>query len=92
MSPFETRKSVHINLSIDTHTEFKVLALRRGLSMQEIFEELAISLIEGNKSVLSIIDDIKRKKVERATRMSETDANTIYDVIENSEPFGGENN
>ena len=88
MSPFETRKSVHINLSVNTHTEFKVLAHRKGLSMQEIFEELAISLIEGDNSVLKIVEGIKAKKIERAKRISTTDADTIYGVIEEMDPFG----
>ena len=88
MSPFETRKSVHINLSVNTHTEFKVFAHRKGLSMQEIFEELAISLIEGDNSVLKIVEGIKAKKIERAKRMSASDADTIYGVIEEMDPFG----
>ena len=88
MSPFETRKSVHINLSVNTHTEFKVFAHRKGLSMQEIFEELAISLIEGDSSVLKIVEGIKAKKIERAKRMSASDADTIYGVIEEMDPFG----
>ena len=88
MSPFETRKSVHINLSVNTHTEFKVFAHRKGLSMQEIFEELAISLIEGDNSVLKIVEGIKAKKIERAKRISASDADTIYGVIEEMDPFG----
>jgi len=56
--------------------------------MQEIFEELAISLIEGNADVLRVIDDIKIKKLERAKRLSTSDADTIYNVIEGHDPFG----
>ena len=89
MSPFETRKSVHINLSIDTHTEFKICAHRKGLSMQEMFEELAISLIEGDISVLKIVENIKDKKIQRAKMLSTSDAETIYGVIEEMDPFGG---
>ena len=39
---FETRKSVHINLTRGTHAEFRKILFDCSLSMQEVFEECAI--------------------------------------------------
>jgi len=88
LSAFQTRKSVHINLTCDTHTAFKIFAFQSGLSMQEIFEELAIQMIEGDNKLLRLIEDLKEKKKNKEiSRMSNTDAETIYDVISDLDPF-----
>ena len=41
----ETRKSVHINLTRATHTEFRKSLFDYSLSMQEVFEKFA-SLVD----------------------------------------------
>ena len=90
MSPFQTRKSVHINLTCDTHSAFKIFAFQNSLSMQEIFEELAIRMVEGDSKLLRLIDDIKDKKRDKEiSRISKTDADTIYDVISDLDPLNG---
>ena len=88
MSTFQTRKSVHINLTRDTHTAFKIFAFQSGLSMQEIFEELAVCMVEGDSKLLKLVEDLKEKKKNREiSRMSNTDAETIYDVISDLDPL-----
>ena len=88
MSSFQTRKSVHINLTRDTHTAFKIFAFQNGLSMQEIFEELAIRMVEGDNKLAKLLEGLKEKKKNtEISRMSKTDAETIYDVISDLDPF-----
>ncbi len=58
--------------------------------MQEIFEELAIRMVEGDNKLLRLIDDIKDKKRDKEiSRISKTDADTIYDVISDLDPLNG---
>ena len=82
---FETRKSVHINLTRETHTEFRIKCLRMKLSMQEVFEELARQIVENDPSMVKLLGDLAHKKRNRQVRkLSATDAESIYRVIESS--------
>ena len=35
---FETKKSVHINLTKSVHAELRSMLVKKGLSMQEVFD------------------------------------------------------
>tara|TARA_Y100000310_G_C20524462_1_gene735298 strand:+ start:412 stop:693 length:282 start_codon:yes stop_codon:yes gene_type:complete len=85
---FETKKSLHINLTKETHTEIKVCAFRHGLSMQEIFEELARQIVECEDHMINMLKDIQRRKRLRETRkFSQPDAESIFRVIEEVNPL-----
>jgi len=80
---FETRKSVHINLSKETHASVRSYLFNCHLSMQEVFEELAIQIVEEQPHMLNAISDIierKRNKVVR--KLSKADADNIYSLID----------
>ncbi len=51
MSDLIRKKSVHFNLLRETHAEFRVLAFRKKLSMQEIVEGLISRLANGNPAL-----------------------------------------
>ena len=85
---FETKKSLHINLTSDTHAALKICAFKHKLSMQEIFEELACRIVEGDSYMQKFISTLEVKKRRRATeKMIETDAESIYRVIEAENPM-----
>lgn len=85
---FETKKSVHINLTLETHTEFKITAFKRGLSMQEIFEEMARRIIEGDDHMLRVLHELEQNKRNKVMRqLSKTDAESIFRVIEEENPL-----
>ena len=85
---FETKKSLHINLTKETHTEIKVCAFRHGLSMQEIFEELARQIVEGENHMAKMLKEIQARKRLRETRkLSQVDAESIFRVIEDDTPL-----
>ena len=44
LTDFETKKSVHINLSKATHAGFRTTLFEDSLSMQEVFERFAYRL------------------------------------------------
>ena len=82
------KKSVHFNLLTETHAEFRVLAFRRKLSMQEIVEGLISKLANGDPTLVKIIDQIAKDKYNKELRkVVGTDAESIFEVIENQDPL-----
>lgn len=80
---FDLRKGVHVKLLPDTRAEFRILLLRRGLSMQEVFEEFAQRAITGDRNCIELMDElVDKKKLKLVTQMTPTDAESIFDAIE----------
>lgn len=80
---FVTRKSVHINLMKETHSEFRVLAFRKKLSMQSIVEGLVSRLVNGDPSLVKIVDRMaEEKKDQEFRKVIGTDADSVYDILE----------
>lgn len=89
ISPFQDSKSVHINLSLITHGEFRAILVKRGLSMQEVFERFANEVVEDNPHLLKILDDITvQKKNKELKKFTSKDADSIFDLIEKQSPLG----
>ena len=85
---FETRKSVHINLTRETHAALKICAITHKLSMQEIFEELARQVIEEEPYMQILLAGLEEKKRLKATRqLSNTDAESLFKVIADEDPL-----
>ena len=83
MSTLVTKKSVHFNLLTETHAEFRVLAFRKKLSMQEVVEGLISKLVNGDPSLIKIVDKIAENKYNKELRkVIGTDAESIFDAIE----------
>jgi len=88
LKDFETKKSVHINLTKSTHTELRMLLLRRGLSMQEVFDSLASRMCDRDTHLIDILDEIEKCKRERQIKkVSKSDSESIFRVIESENPF-----
>tara|TARA_A100001011_G_scaffold339427_1_gene370868 strand:+ start:3564 stop:3836 length:273 start_codon:yes stop_codon:yes gene_type:complete len=82
------KKSVHFNLLTETHAEFRVIAFRKKLSMQEIAEGLISRLANGDPTLIKIIDQIAKDKYNKELRkVIGTDAESIFEVIEDQDPF-----
>ena len=57
------KKSVHFNLTKDSHTALKVACAARGLSMQEVVEAFAKRIeVEDNKMMRFLDDCVEAKK------------------------------
>lgn len=92
ISPFQDSKSVHINLSLSTHGEFRAILVKRGLSMQEVFERLASEIVDDNAYLLKILDDISvQKRNKELKKFTSKDADSIFDLIEKQSPLGESN-
>ena len=91
---FETRKSLHINLTRETHAAFRIVCFKRQLSMQEVLEGLAIQIIENDPHMIKFLSTLERRKRQRAVKkLTATDAESIYKVIgdldDNEDTQGG---
>jgi len=91
LSPFQLKKSIHINLNKDTHAEFRMALFKRGLSMQEVFEFLAVKIVDADDTLIKFLDEIEYNKKNRAfaKQINSTDADSIFDVIEQQNPLEG---
>lgn len=90
---FETRKSLHINLTRETHASLRMICFRHRLSMQEVIEELAIQIIEEQPYMLDTLIELSEKKRKKAvSRIAKSDAESIFKVIEESNPFATDSN
>ena len=83
----ETRKSVHINLTRATHSEFRKILFDYSLSMQEVFEKFAALVGENDPVALSIIKEVYNAKRDKALKVSNREAENLYDAISEIDPF-----
>ena len=82
------RKSIHINLTMPTHIAFKIIAAQNQLSMQELFEEFARQIVEGDARMLEIVNDLKDRKAHRlGMKFASTDKDGIFDAIQHENPL-----
>lgn len=79
---FENRKSVHIAMTLGTHAEFRVKLLRKGLSMQEVLEECAVRIAQQDKYMDKLLDDLVERKITGERKIAESDAQSLYRLIE----------
>ena len=85
---FETKKSIHINLSRESHAGFKKFLFDYGLSMQEVFEYFASQVAEeDNYAVKIVMGSYKRKRDKIISRVSQKEAENLYDAISHEDPF-----
>tara|TARA_B100000131_G_scaffold322823_1_gene378254 strand:- start:9151 stop:9441 length:291 start_codon:yes stop_codon:yes gene_type:complete len=84
---FEVRKSVHINLTRATHSEFRKSLFDYSLSMQEVFERFASLVGENDPTAMSIIETIYSDKRQSALKVSKREAENLYDAISEIDPL-----
>jgi len=88
---FETKKSVHFSLTRETHSHFRIACFKKSLSMQEVLEDLVQRIAAENPEMIEILEDIQRKKRDTSiNRLSNTDAESIFNVIESDNPLSSE--
>ena len=83
-----TKKSVHINMSVSSHGEFRKKLFDFGVSMQEVLELFA-KLSGGNDDrAIDIIKEAKENKRKKALeKLSENEVEDLYDAISQIDPF-----
>ena len=75
------RKSVHVHMTTGVHSDFKSNLAKLGLTMQEVFEEVAILIAAEDSTIERILNGLVVKKSEGAVRIAAKDAESIYKNI-----------
>ena len=87
-SDLELRKSVHINLTKETHSALRMRLFQLRLSMQEVLEECAIKIVEDNPDFVQLLQALQHRKKERKIqKLTQTDAESIFQAIEEQNPL-----
>ena len=82
------KKSVHFNLTKDSHTALKMACAARGLSMQEVIEAFAKRIEIEDNAILKFLDQVlENKKHKTHQKFSKSDINSIFDMLEEDDPL-----
>ena len=87
----QRRKTIHFTILTESHAALRIACFKNKLSMQEVFEEFAQRIAAEDPDMLEMLNDIaikKRNKEEK--KFSETDAETLFNMIEKENPFSGD--
>lgn len=82
---FQTRKSIHISMLIETHKNFKIETWKKGLSMQETLEECAVLIAQNDPFMMNMLDLLLERKKTGERELAITDAESIYNLIESDD-------
>lgn len=91
----QDKKCIHVKLNKDVHVALRSRLFRNNLSMQEVFNEFAKSIVSDETYATKIIENIVMRKVRALIegrplrqksdldqRISELDHDVLYDLIE----------
>jgi hypothetical protein len=84
----DIRQSIHVSLLPDTRNMLRFICIRKGLSIQEVFEELAQRIIIEDPWMVDLIENLVYKKREKIfEQLSGSDAECLYNIIEAEAKF-----
>lgn len=92
-SSFETKKSIHINLTKTTHTDFRKFLFDNDLSMQEVFEWFAHLAASYDDRAIAIIKEAKSNKRAKIlsgikeNALANVELENIYEVLSEIDPL-----
>ena len=84
---YETKKSIHINLTLGTHSEFRKQLFSKGLSMQEVLEECAVRIASEDSYMTRLCDDLVERKINGNRKIAASDSDSVFRIIEKDNPF-----
>ena len=90
---FESKKTIHFNLTRESHSSLRIACFKMRLSMQEVFEEICQKISSEQADIMKILSQISEdKKNKKIKQLSKNDAESIFNIIEESNPFRDESN
>ena len=85
---FETKKTIHFNITRETHSKIRIACFQNRLSLQEVYEELSQRIAAGSPDMIAMLEDLSQKKRDRVIKkLSETDAESLFNIIESDNPL-----
>ena len=84
----DVRRGMFTKLLPDTYMAFRMMLMKRKLSLQEVYEHFAQLCVLGDPKMVKLLDELCVKKRERVyEQMSCTDASSLYDIISQESPL-----
>ena len=88
LSTFESKKSIHFTTTRETHSGLRIMCFQKRLTMQEVFEELAQRIISESSDMMNLMEDLsERKRLGLIKKLSDTDAESLFNIIEKENPL-----
>ncbi len=95
------RKSIHVKLSKDVHTALRQKLLGYGLTMQDLFSEVADIALADNDRADKILKKISKRKLQESLQktgrklpndltIGELDSNTLYNILDEGRKNNGD--
>jgi hypothetical protein len=85
---FATKKTVHVSLSVASHAGLRIECFKHKISMQEALEEFSHLVSIGNQGMLRVLESVRERKIQKEIRrLEDTDADTIYSILEMESPL-----
>ena len=85
---FETKKTVHFNMTRDAHAQVRMSCFKYKLSMQELFEEIGQRIASESPDLVKIMEDLALRKREKIIKsLSKDDAESVFSIIESENPL-----
>tara|TARA_B100000214_G_C23470832_1_gene402636 strand:- start:53 stop:334 length:282 start_codon:yes stop_codon:yes gene_type:complete len=85
------KKTIHFNLLSESHSALRVACFKYGLSMQEVFEEISQRIGIGSSDMIQLMEDLRdKKKARKIKKLSDSDARSLYGLLEEVSPIKGE--
>jgi hypothetical protein len=82
------KKSIHVSMTTGTHSLFRIACFKHKVSMQEAIEEFASLVANDNPDMISILEEIALRKLNKEIRkFDEIDTDNIYDILELENPL-----
>lgn len=83
-----TKKSIHVSMSLSSHSGFRIECFKHRVSMQEAIEEFAYLISIGHPDMLSVLKSIESRKIsDQIKKLDNVDTNAIYDILEMESPL-----
>ena len=84
LKKIEGRKSLHFNITADSHSAVRIACFKNKITMQDFFEEISMLVAAENPAIQNIMKDVaERKKSKKIAKLSKTDEESLYNIIEN---------
>ena len=75
-------------MSAGTHSQFRIACFKHKVSMQEVIEEFASLVANDNPDMISILEDISIRKINKEIKkFDNSDTDSIYSILELENPL-----
>tara|TARA_B100000214_G_scaffold323953_1_gene260669 strand:+ start:244 stop:537 length:294 start_codon:yes stop_codon:yes gene_type:complete len=88
---FESKKTVHFNITRESHSRLRMECFKHRVSMQEVFEEVSQRIASESPDMMNLLEYISERKRDKIIKdLSSSDVESLYNIIEKENPIADE--